>query len=196
MRPTARVLGTLAILAATLTAACGGAAAPAARAPAAASPTVAPTPAATPTPTVAASPSPAASPAAPPHAGVGAAAAKLAETKSVIRTTPAHVSFLGEEPSLAPGSYTETVMLVTLQPGGRTVSHRHGGVEWVIAIEGSVEVRMGGGGRVALTVGQTAKVPANTPVQLFNAGSGVTRFLAFFVTAEGQPFQTNLDTVP
>jgi len=106
------------------------------------------------------------------------------------------VGFIGDEPSLGAGSYQELLNLVTLQPGGRTVSHKHGGVEWVIVVEGTVEVRMPGGKKATLTVGQTGKVPANTAVQAVNTGTGVARFLAFFVTADGQPFQTNLDAVP
>ena len=184
---------------ALLTAACGGAATPAsvasptAAATTAAATTAAPTTAA---PTVAA-PSPTASAtAAPPQAGVGSASAKLSESKLVATGSPVHVSFIGDEPSLGAGSYQELLNLVTLQPGGRTVSHKHGGVEWVTVVEGTIEVRTPGGTKATLTVGQTAKVPANTAVQAVNTGTGVAKFLAFFVTADGQPFQTNLDAVP
>ena len=186
-------------IAALLTAACGGTATPASIAsPTAAATTAAATTAApaTAAPTVAAA-SPTASPtAAPPQAGVGSASAKLSESKLVAAGSPVHVSFIGDEPSLGAGSYQELLNLVTLQPGGRTVSHRHGGVEWVIVVEGTVEVRTPGGTKATLTVGQTGKVPANTAVQAVNTGTGVARFLAFFVTADGQPFQTNLDAVP
>ena len=182
-----------------LTVACGGAATPAS----VASPTVAATTAAATTaapttaaPTVAA-PSPTASAtAAPPQAGVGSASAKLSESKLVATGSPVHVSFIGDEPSLGAGSYQELLNIVTLQPGGRTVSHKHGGVEWMLVVEGTIEVRTPGGTKVTLTVGQTGKVPANTAVQAVNTGTGVAKFLAFFVTADGQPFQTNLDAVP
>ena len=186
-------------IAALLTAACGGTATPASIAsPTAAATTAAATTAApaTAAPTVAAA-SPTASPtAAPPQAGVGSASAKLSESKLVAAGSPVHLSFIGDEPSLGAGSYQELLNLVTLQPGGRTVSHRHGGVEWVIVVEGTVEVRTPGGTKATLTVGQTGKVPANTAVQAVNTGTGVARFLAFFVTADGKPFQTNLDAVP
>lgn len=189
----------VAAITALLTAACGGTATPAAIAsPTAAATTPAPTTAAltTAAPTVAA-PSPTASAtAAPPQAGVGSASAKLSEAKLVAAASPVHVSFLGDEPSLGAGSYQELLNLVTLQPGGRTVSHKHGGVEWVIVVEGTIEVRTPGGAKATLTVGQTGKVPANTAVQAVNTGTGVAKFLAFFVTADGQPFQTNLDAVP
>lgn len=178
-----------------LTAACGGTTAPAVIAsPTAAATTAAPTTAA-PTATIAASPSASAS-AAPPQAGVGSATAKLSESKLVATGSPVHVSFIGDEPSLGAGTYQELLNLVTLQPGGRTVSHKHGGVEWVIVVEGTIEVRTAGGTKATLTVGQTGKVAPNTAVQAVNTGTGVAKFLAFFVTADGQPFQTNLDTVP
>lgn len=180
---------------ALLTAACGGTTAPAVIAsPTAAATTAAPTTAA-PTVAVAASPSASAS-AAPPQAGVGSASAKLSESKLVATGSPVHVSFIGDEPSLGAGTYQELLNLVTLQPGGRTVSHKHGGVEWVIVVEGTIEVRTAGGTKATLTVGQTGKVAPNTAVQAVNTGTGVAKFLAFFVTADGQPFQTNLDTVP
>lgn len=76
------------------------------------------------------------------------------------------------------------------------MSHKHGGVEWVIVVEGTIEVRTPGGTKQTLTVGQTGKVLANTPVQAVNTGTGVAKFLAFFVTPDGQPQQTNLDAVP
>ena len=189
----------IAAAAGLLTAACGGTAGPASIT----SPTASATTAAATSPTATAAPatstaaSPAASPtAAAPHAGVGSASAKLAESKLVATGSPVHVSFIGDEPSLGAGSYAELINLVTLQPGGRTVSHRHGGIEWVIVVEGTVEVRTPGGARSTLTVGQTGKVPANTAVQAVNTGAGVAKFLAFFVTADGQPFQTNLESVP
>ena len=189
MRRPTRTLATLAL---TVAAACGGgtgAASTASPAATSAAPTVAAA-----SPTAAPSASPSASPA-PAFAGVGSASAKLSETKMTATGASTHIGFLGDE-ALAAGPYTETLNVVTLQPGGRTVSHKHGGIEWVIVIDGSVEIRMAAGGRAMLTAGQTAKVPANTPLQALNVGPGVAKFLAFFVTADGQPFQTNLEPVP
>lgn len=190
------LLRAIPVLAALLIGACGGGAAPASLS----SPTVTPAtnaPATSAPATAApATTAPPASPSAPPQAGVGAAVVKLSESKQVATGTPVHVSFFGDEPGLAAASYVDLLNLVTLQPGGRTISHKHGGLEIVVVIEGSVEVRLPAGKKVMLAAGQTAKVPANTPVQAANAGAGVAKFLAFFVTADGQPFQTNLDTVP
>ncbi len=183
------------LLAVTLISACGAAPAPASAttsaAPAAGTATAVPTTAA---PTVAAaSPSPSPAPA---YAGVGAAVAKIAETTYAAKTTPVHVSFLGDQAALPAGTYVETLSLVTLQPGGRTISHKHGGLETVIVIEGSVLVDMGAAGKVTLKTGEKATVPAETPLQARNAGTTVARFLAFFMTPQGKPFQTNLNAVP
>lgn len=173
-------------------AACGGAANPSA----APSSAVAAPASATVTPTVAAATATSTASPAPAYAGVGAAVAKLSEVTTTMKTSPVHMGFIGDERDLAPGTYTETLTLVTLQPGGRTVSHKHGGTEVVIVIEGSVDINMGAAGRAALNVGQSATVPAGTPLQASNSGTGVAKFLAFFMTPEGQPFQTNLTTVP
>ena len=194
-RPFPRAFRAIPITAALLVAACGGGAGPVT----VSSPTAAPAtsaPATTaPTTTAPASPSPSAT-VAPPQAGVGSASVKLSEAKQVAGVAPVHVGFIGDEPGLAAGTYVETLNIVTLQPGGRTVSHKHGGLEIVVVTEGSVEVRMPAAAKVMLTAGQTAKVPANTPVQAVNVGTGVAKFLAFFVTVDGQPFQTNLDATP
>lgn len=182
----------VALAGAILSAACGGAAAPAAPAATTAAAT---TPPATAAAATSAPASPSAS-AAPAYAGVGAAVTKLSEVKTTVAAAPVHMGFIGDQASLAPGTYTETLSLVTLQPGGRTISHKHGGLEVVIVLEGSVDINMGNAGRAALSAGQTAKVPAGTALQASNAGSGVARFLAFFMTPEGAAFQTNLTTVP
>jgi len=188
MRTTHR---SLLVLALALASACGGGAVTGTTAP----PTT-PATAVTTTAAAAASstPPPSAS-AAPAYAAVGSASATVSQSKVVATSATVHVGFIGDEP-LAPGTYAEQLNLVTLQPGGRTVAHKHGGVEWVYVIEGSIEVRMGNGTRATLTTGQNAKVPAGTPVQAVNTGAAVAKFLAFFVTADGQPFQTNLETAP
>lgn len=176
-------------------AACGGSAAPAPAATSSA-PTVAAATSAAPTPAPSTpAPTPSAT-AAPAYAGVGAAVLKIAETTYAEKATPVHLTFLGDEPSLKAGTYLETLSLVTLQPGGRTVSHKHGGLEIVIVAEGTVEIDMGAAGKKTLKAGERASVPANTALQARNTGTGVARFLAFFMTLDGQPFQTNLTNVP
>ena len=175
---TARLLGGTAALA-ILLAACGGAAQPAPTATAAptvaatAAPTVAPTPT---KPVVAAT-------------GQGSTSVKLTENKVALADANTAA------PYLPAGNYLSTVSLVTLDKGGRTVAHKHGGLESIFVLQGTVDFRWAGG-RVILTPGQGASVPPNTPLQAVNGGDGVAKFLATFMTQETAAFQTNVDDAP
>ena len=99
-------------------------------------------------------------------------------------------------PQQVPGKYLEQLNIVTLEKGGRTAAHKHGGIEAVVVLEGTVQVRLAGAPMITLTKGKGAYVPANTPLQATNTGDGAAKFLAFFVTPDGQPFSTNVDTAP
>ena len=99
-------------------------------------------------------------------------------------------------PQQAPGKYLEQLNLVTLEKGGRTAAHKHGGIEAVVVLEGTVQVRVAGAPMITLTKGKGAYVPVNTPLQATNTGDGPAKFLAFFVTLDGQPFSTNVDSAP
>lgn len=166
---------------AILIAACGGASAPPA---ATTAPTVAPTVAATVAPTVPPTPTKPVVPA----SGQGAAVAKLTENKVTVGT--------GSAPYMPAGAYLSTVSLVTLEKGGRTVAHKHGGIEAIFVLEGTIDFRTAGGGRVLLKAGQGASVPPDTALQAVNGGDGVAKFLAFFMTPEAAPFQTTVDAAP
>ena len=123
-----------------------------------------------------------------PATAQGSASTKLTENKVAVAT--------GVAPDLAAGNYLATVSLVTLEKGGRTVAHKHGGIESIYVLEGTVDFRTAGGTRVLLTHGQGAAVPPGTALQAINAGDGSARFLAFFMTAEAATFQTNVDEAP
>jgi len=97
--------------------------------------------------------------------------------------------------ALLAGKYVEQLNLVTLEKGGRTPSHKHGGVEMVIVLDGTVQVRAAGQAQ-ALTKGKGGVIAPNTILQATNVGDGQAKFLAFFVTPEGADFSTNVDTVP
>jgi quercetin dioxygenase-like cupin family protein len=99
-------------------------------------------------------------------------------------------------PTLPAGKYNEQLNLVTLEKGGRTAAHRHGGVEALVVLDGTVQLRVAGQQPVTLAKGKGAYVPPNTVLQATNTGDGNARFLAFFVTADGAAFSTNVDTVP
>ena len=98
--------------------------------------------------------------------------------------------------ALAAGKHVEQLNLVTLDKGGRTASHKHGGVEMLVVLDGTVQLRVRGQEPQMLAKGKGAVVPPNTILQATNAGDGQARFIAFFVTPEGADFSTNVDTVP
>ncbi len=98
--------------------------------------------------------------------------------------------------ALPVGKYVEQVNVVTLEKGGRTASHKHGGVEMLIVLDGTIQLRAAGQTAQTLTKGKGAVVPPGTILQATNTGDGQAKFLAFFVTAEGVEFSTNVDTLP
>jgi quercetin dioxygenase-like cupin family protein len=118
----------------------------------------------------------------------GSTSTKLTENKLTIAD--------GVAPDLIAGGYVSTVSLVTLEKGGRTVAHKHGGIEAIYVLQGTVDFRTATGVRVQLTRGQGASAPPNTALQAVNAGDGVAKFLAFFMTSDSAPFQTNVDEAP
>jgi quercetin dioxygenase-like cupin family protein len=109
--------------------------------------------------------------------------------QSVLYETP-------DLPALAAGKYNERLELISLEKGGRTPAHRHGGVEALVVLEGTVQVRIVGQQPTTLSKGKGAYVPPNTILQATNTGDGTARFLAFFVTPDGAAFSTLVDTVP
>jgi quercetin dioxygenase-like cupin family protein len=99
-------------------------------------------------------------------------------------------------PALAAGKYNQRLDLISLEKGGRTAAHRHGGVEALVVLDGTVQVRVAGQQPTTLSKGKGAYVPPNTILQATNTGDGTARFLAFFVTPDGAAFSTPVDTVP
>jgi len=98
--------------------------------------------------------------------------------------------------ALPAGKYVEQLNLVVLDKGGRTASHKHGGVEVVVVLDGTMQLRVAGQQSQTLTKGKGAVVLPNTILQATNMGDGQAKFLAFFVTQEGVDFSTNVDTLP
>jgi quercetin dioxygenase-like cupin family protein len=99
-------------------------------------------------------------------------------------------------PDLAAGNYMSTVQVVTIEKGGRTVAHMHGGIEALYVLQGTIDFRLAGGARTLLNRGQGAVVPPGTVLQAVNGGDGTAKFLAFMMTPETAPFQTNVDVAP
>ena len=99
-------------------------------------------------------------------------------------------------PALPAGAYTLGLRLVTIQPNGRTAAHKHGGLESILVLEGSVEVRAQGASPKTVQKGEGTSIEADTALQVWNKGAAPAKFLAFFVTADGKAFSTDLDTSP
>ena len=100
------------------------------------------------------------------------------------------------EAVLPPSSYVSTLQLVVVEPGGRTSAHSYGGVELIFVLDGSITVRSSGAQPTALGPGQGIHHLPNTVVQEINDAETEARYLVFLITAEDQPFQTNVKQSP
>jgi quercetin dioxygenase-like cupin family protein len=98
--------------------------------------------------------------------------------------------------ALPAGPYSLGLRLVTIQPNGRTAAHKHGGLETVLVLDGSVELRVQGAAMKTLQKGEGTSIQADTALQISNKGTAPAKFLAFFVTADGKPFSTDVDASP
>jgi quercetin dioxygenase-like cupin family protein len=98
--------------------------------------------------------------------------------------------------TLPSGSYTETLRRVTLQAGGRSAAHRFGGLEVVFVLDGTLTVTVAGHSPVQLNAGEgTSVAPATATQELAGASTKVV-YLAFFVTPDGVPFESNVTSAP
>ncbi|MGH2471034.1 MAG: cupin domain-containing protein [Candidatus Limnocylindria bacterium] len=109
--------------------------------------------------------------------------------QSVLYETP-------DLPALAAGKYNQQMDLITLERGGRTPAHQHGGVETLVVLDGTVQVRVAGQQPATLTKGKGAYVMPNNLMQVTNTGDGTARYLNFFVTLDGATFFTPATAVP
>ncbi len=98
--------------------------------------------------------------------------------------------------ALPAGPYSLGLRVVTIQPNGRTAAHKHGGLETILVLDGSVEVRVQGAAAKTLQKGEGTSIQADTALQISNKGTAPAKFLAFFVTADGKPFSTDVDASP
>jgi len=86
--------------------------------------------------------------------------------------------------------------LITMDPGGRTSAHSHGGVEVFYVIKGTVELAVNNGTRTNVAAGQGASIRPGLIMQLHVLGNEAVEILTYFVTPEGEPWQTNVQTLP
>jgi quercetin dioxygenase-like cupin family protein len=111
----------------------------------------------------------------------------------------AHIAFETTDiasSTLPTGSYIETLRRVTLQAGGRSAAHRFGGREVVFVLDGTLTVKVAGHAPVQLNAGEGTSVPPATATQELAGASSKVVYLAFFVTPDGVPFETNVTSAP
>jgi len=85
---------------------------------------------------------------------------------------------------------------ITMDVGGRTSAHSHGGTEAFYVMKGKVELATNDGKRVQVAEGQGASVKPGLVMQLRVLGDVPVQIITYFVTPEGEPWQTNLQTLP
>jgi quercetin dioxygenase-like cupin family protein len=98
--------------------------------------------------------------------------------------------------ALPAGAYSLGLRRVTIQPNGRTAAHKHGGLETILVLDGSVEVRVQGMPMKTLQKAEGTSIDADTTLQIWNKGTAPATFLAFFVTQDGKTFSTDVDSSP
>lgn len=98
--------------------------------------------------------------------------------------------------TLPSGPYTETLRRVTLAPGGRSAAHRFGGVEVLYVLSGALTIDAVGHAPQQLTTGGGTSFVPNTATQEIASGSAGAEYLAFFLTPQGAPFETDMSSVP
>jgi hypothetical protein len=98
--------------------------------------------------------------------------------------------------TFSPGPYSETLRWVALEPGGRTGAAKYGGVVALFVLEGSIRIHAAAKAEVTVAADHGANELPETATQIFNQASGRSTFLAFYVTAADQPFETPVDQSP
>ena len=89
-----------------------------------------------------------------------------------------------------------TLGYITMDVGGRTSAHSHGGTEAFYLLKGKVELKTSDGKKVQLGEGQGASVNPGVIMQLRVVGDQPVQILTYFVRPEGEPWQTNVQTLP
>ena len=85
---------------------------------------------------------------------------------------------------------------ITMDVGGRTSAHSHGGTEAFLVLKGKVELKTNDGKKAQLGEGQGASVNPGVIMQLHVIGDQPVQILSYYVTPEGEPWQTNVQTLP
>ena len=100
-------------------------------------------------------------------------------------------------PAAPPGKQlVHQLGIIAMDPGGRTSAHSHSGAEVFYVMQGTVELAVNNGTRTKLTAGQGAAIRPGLVMQLNVVGGDAVQILTYFATPEGEPWQTNLQTLP
>ena len=86
--------------------------------------------------------------------------------------------------------------MITMDAGGRTSAHSHGGTEAFYVMKGTVQLAVNNGTKTNISAGQGASVRPGLIMQLRVVGDEPVQILTYFVTPEGEPWQNNVQTVP
>jgi quercetin dioxygenase-like cupin family protein len=89
--------------------------------------------------------------------------------------------------ALASSPYTESLRLITLEPGGRTAAYSGSGPEALVVLGGRAMVCAVGREVAQLEAGDATMVGADTPVQVVNPTGETSVVLSFSARQEGQP---------
>jgi quercetin dioxygenase-like cupin family protein len=76
------------------------------------------------------------------------------------------------------------------QPGATVGRHTHPGEEAGYVLEGTLVLEQDGKPPVTLGAGRTFLIPAGTPHNATNQGSGMARVLATYIVQKGKPLAT------
>lgn len=98
--------------------------------------------------------------------------------------------------AFSPGSYSEILRFVTLEPGGRTAAAKYGGFSTLFVLDGSATIRAAGKSPATLTANHGTNELPGTAIQISNQASDDSTVLAFYVTASDKPFETPVDQAP
>lgn len=96
-------------------------------------------------------------------------------------------------PQLQSGTtYGEDLRMLTIAPGGHNQAHKHGGLEVIVVMQGSMTVHEAGAAPQTIDKGHGAYILPDTPQQIYNDGASSAKALVFLATPAGKRFQTQL----
>lgn len=125
-------------------------------------------------------------------AGLVLALAAFAAAPAAAQSYPAQILFKGNQTAAGEtiaypttGKPVVTAAIVTLMPGEKTLTHRHGVPMYAYILEGEITVDYGPHGRKSFKAGQSLLEAMDVPHAGMNLGNVPVRLLAVYMGAEG-----------